>query len=289
MNVDDRTRANVRQASVCFFSAFVSLLVSAGCGMNEGNVSAILHPPVAAIPIAAAQLEVGTFSGTLRRTQSVEGFQISKTPVTRGQYDRCVGEQVCQPPAWTEGGCAPSSRGIGAPKDGVAASDPQIANTPMTCVSPAQALTFCRWDGGRLPTANEWLLAARGPKVRRYAWGDINATCAQHPQIAFSSEPGACCDKSCDDVATAIVGLHEAGASPYGLQDILITHGELVTGHSGSVWGGCSSKDSYCVVTGTEPGAIDAFVPVSVAPDADKGQYVHRPVSFRCVDSGGAL
>lgn len=44
---------------------------------------------------------------------------------------------------------------------------------PVVHVSSADARAYCAWRGGRLPTAEEWEYAARGPGRRIYTWGDI--------------------------------------------------------------------------------------------------------------------
>ena len=60
-------------------------------------------------------------------------------------------------------------------------------NMPMNCVTFADSLGFCIWDGGRLPTEAEWeRAAAGGEENRRYPWGAEEATAElAHYQESF--------------------------------------------------------------------------------------------------------
>jgi len=52
---------------------------------------------------------------------------------------------------------------------------------PKNFVSWYTAAAFCRWDGGRLPTDDEWFAAALGgDEDRAYPWGDASPT----PELA---------------------------------------------------------------------------------------------------------
>lgn len=54
-------------------------------------------------------------------------------------------------------------------KDATAA---RLAAKPANCVSYWMASAFCAWDGGRLPSNDEWVYAALGgDELREYPWG----------------------------------------------------------------------------------------------------------------------
>lgn len=76
---------------------------------------------------------------------------------------------------------------------------------PVTRISPAEALRFCRFYGGRLPTSEEWMFAAAGPMGRRFPWGSTGLVCRR---AAFGLVEGPC--------ATGLSGPEIAGARPDG-------------------------------------------------------------------------
>jgi len=51
-------------------------------------------------------------------------------------------------------------------------SNPAYDDYPAVCVDWWSAYAFARYDGGRLPTAVEWEIAARGEDGRLFPWGD---------------------------------------------------------------------------------------------------------------------
>lgn len=229
------------------------------------------------VRVAGGNLTIGFAEGRLTGTAALDGFSISKTPVTAQQFESCVTAGVC---SWSDASC--SNPG---------ASDADVA----LCVGFDSAQAYCSWVGGRLPSLPEWLLAARGPSVRRFPWGDAMATCAQHP--GAKAPPGQLLSREdaefqhkngyCGVGADGLLrtGEHPTGASVSGVEDVLLSGGELVRGDDASVLSVCLSEKSGCVVFGLVPGAIDAVE--SVGPPAKTAHApaatVSHPYGFRCV------
>ena len=81
---------------------------------------------------------------------------------------------------------------------------------PVVTVTWDDADAYCRHYGKRLPTEQEWEKAARGTDGRKYPWGNEEPT-SRHALF----------DTKWNGYGTlAVVGSHEAGASPYGIHDL---------------------------------------------------------------------
>jgi formylglycine-generating enzyme required for sulfatase activity len=108
-------------------------------------------------------------------------------------------------------------------------------NHPREMVSWYQAVAFCRWLSAklgyevRLPTEQEWEVAARYPDGREYPWGDD-----------FSA---AKCNVSESEIGrTTPVGMYADGANPTtGICDL-----------AGNVWEWCVNKYRNPEVTGVD-------------------------------------
>ena len=140
---------------------------------------------------------------------------------------------------------------------------------------------------GLSATLDEWLLAARGSSVQRYPWGNTAAACEQHGSVGTQSM-GRCKQGQAE---VGKVEHHPAGASPSGMQDILLTPGELLQTSDDALFSVCrASEDAAagtkraCVVYGLRPGAIDSvrgLTATAEQPDRSSSAY-----GFRCTWGG---
>ena len=124
------------------------------------------------------------------RLISVGAFSLDVTEVTVEQWSHCVQAGAC--------------RSLDA------ALEP---GAPVANVDAKEAERFCRFEGGRLPTSDEWLFAAAGPDGRRFPWGPTGLVCRR---AVFGVESGPCESGGGVDIA----GSRPDGKTPEGVLDL---------------------------------------------------------------------
>jgi formylglycine-generating enzyme required for sulfatase activity len=161
------------------------------------------HPALVVIPAGKVTL------GETRATSEVAAFVMDRTEVTVAAYAACV----------ASGKCTPADKG-GSCNAGVAGRE----SHPINCVDWNQADAYCKAQGLRLPTEEEWEHAATGGDGRAYPWGDA----APSNQLCWNGEGN---DQGRGNrKSTCAVGSYPKGRSPLGLDDM-----------SGNVWEWTSS------------------------------------------------
>lgn len=126
---------------------------------------------------------------------AVRPFLLDKTELTNEAYFACVGAGVCRK-HFVE-----SAQLNHFERDETFRSPKR----PISSVSHADAETYCKWVGKRLPTEAEWERAARGSDGRTYPWGNAKPT---REHAVFGAK------------VTEDVGTHPLGAGPYGHLDL---------------------------------------------------------------------
>jgi sulfatase modifying factor 1 len=91
----------------------------------------------------------------------LETFWIHRYEVTNRSYQTCVEDAVCTPPEKTT-----------SPTRNEYYLNPNFFDYPVIYISYNQALVFCEWIGGTLPSEEQWEAAARGVSGYTYPWGN---------------------------------------------------------------------------------------------------------------------
>jgi formylglycine-generating enzyme required for sulfatase activity len=282
----------------CLRAAPLLLLWACGGADKPGGPAGPTELPVM-VELSAGAVQSGFAVGRLRKQVELDGYRISEHPTTRAQYASCVEAGACPQ--------ADGSECLGGTNAGLGPYTLERQDAPAVCVGHAGAAAYCEWLGGELPSLSQWLYAARGAQPQRYAWGQTAPSCSQHPlsqHAAVAGEPGSrrssypCAGEQ--ERAELRVLQHAEGASAQGLQDVLLTPGELLSSEEGAQFSACGSGFAACVVYGMDAGAIDAVAPLrplsglsmagsragsragsSEAPA--QGLTVAHAYSFRCV------
>lgn len=130
---------------------------------------------------------------------TLSDFEIDRTEVPVRRYARCVAAGACSPPSFPSGDARYDRPDL-----------------PVTHVRWDDAVAYCTWIGGRLPTEAEWEHAARGRAGHTFPWGDLyNPHLANHG--AWADDPT---DARDGFVGLAPIGSFPDGATPTGLLDM---------------------------------------------------------------------
>lgn len=98
--------------------------------------------------------------------ETVESYCLDASEVTVRAYAECAD---CARPATVElEGLTPNGRDF----DSHFCNGPDKEDHPMNCVDWEQAEKYCASRGKRLPSEEEWELAARGTDARTFPWGN---------------------------------------------------------------------------------------------------------------------
>jgi hypothetical protein len=211
-------------------------------GIDESTLTKL---PQWTCPVAGCRLHS---KGTVRLTR----FAIARWPVTNHQYRFFLEESHYD------------TLPTGFRRDGheIRFLPGLLPDAPVTGVSLLDAVRYCRWEGTRLPTADEWEAAARGTDGRLFPWGD-------------SFEPEWC---HADPRASGpdSVFAREGGASPFLVEDLCGNVAEwTATGPGRANEQYCLGGSWHSLAWQMQPSVRQMRNPLMGYPD----------VGFRCVRS----
>jgi formylglycine-generating enzyme required for sulfatase activity/tRNA A-37 threonylcarbamoyl transferase component Bud32 len=130
--------------------------------------------------IAGGKLSMGSNEGASdeRPVHDVQlnAFCIDLSEVTVAQYDACAKAGKCPAPGktieWSGAQAHDHTVWDGFCNEG----KPDGSSHPMNCVTWEEARAFCKHEEKRLPSEEEWELAARGTEGRVFPWGGDSPT-----------------------------------------------------------------------------------------------------------------
>ena len=213
------------------------------------------------LPIELREIQRG-FLSERPRSKRFPAFEIGLYEVTNAEYRRFLedvtrsgDEAYRHPDQSADKGHTPKYW-----KDSRYGGD----NKPVVGVDWYDAYAFARWAGMRLPSAEEWEYAARGPTRNLYPWGDT-----------FGRDK---CNCNRTDGGVARVGTFPDDRSPVGVMDM----GGNVMEWTATPYGGTSKKVQLLKGgSWTESGKLNAVICLRHRGATRK--YSSKAIGFRCV------
>jgi iron(II)-dependent oxidoreductase len=154
---------------------------------------------------------------------TVSSFEMIRSEVTMGQYRACVQDGACTEPEVASCLAPPT---LDDWEDYATWGKEGREDHPINCVDWFQAVAFCEWAGGRLPSEAEWEYAARSlGQEKTYPWGEDEPNCGLVVMDNYLEPDGG---PACGAGTTWPVCSRSAGHTEQGLCDMAGGVGELV-------------------------------------------------------------
>ncbi|MCB8916279.1 MAG: SUMF1/EgtB/PvdO family nonheme iron enzyme, partial [Ardenticatenaceae bacterium] len=157
---------------------------------RPGDGMVMVYVPEGSFLMGSADGDLDAYDSEFPQHQvTLDAFWLDQTEVTNGQYERCVADGECRA------------------NDDYGSDFFSGENQPVVGVSWDDAVAYCAWAGGQLPTEAQWEYAARGPESLKYPWGN---DAPDETLLNYSLSVG----------GTTEVGSYPAGASWVGALDM---------------------------------------------------------------------
>ena len=236
------------------------------------------------------------------RKDTLPGFWMMRTEVTRGMYRRFVTDS-----GHDSGSSCWVHDGDWKEKDGLDWRSPgfrQDDDHPVTCVSWHDARAFSDWlnrstgQKFRLPSEAEWEYAARaGSNSKRYMGENSSALCSHAnaaDRRALKDYPGFAVN-NCDDGYTRTAPVASYTASPWGLYDVYGNVWEWVEdcwqpSYRGAPVDGTAHAGGDCSRRGFRGGGYGDIPDFARSTLRNRGLAIHRKddIGFRLIIPGKA-